>query len=83
MYYLIVFLLLLVAEMGYFRLADRFNIIDRPNERSSHTRITLRGGGIVFYFGALLYFIGNGFEYPWFMAGLTLITAVSFTDDVR
>ncbi len=83
MYYLIVFLLLLVAEMGYFRLADRFNIIDRPNERSSHTRITLRGGGIVFYFGALLYFIGSGLEYPWFMAGLTLITAVSFTDDVR
>ncbi|MDE5639288.1 MAG: glycosyltransferase family 4 protein, partial [Odoribacter sp.] len=60
-----------------------FNIIDRPNERSSHTRITLRGGGIVFYFGALLYFIGSGLEYPWFMAGLTLITAVSFADDVR
>lgn len=83
MYYLIVFLLLLAAELAYFRLADRFNIIDRPNERSSHTRITLRGGGIVFYFGALLYFISSGFEYPWFMAGLTLIAGVSFADDVR
>ncbi len=83
MYYLIVFLLLLAAEVGYFRLADRFNIIDRPNERSSHTRITLRGGGIVFYFGALTYFIGSGFEYSWFMAGLTLITVVSFVDDIR
>lgn len=83
MYYLIVFLLLLAAEMGYFWLADRLNIIDRPNERSSHTRITLRGGGVVFYFGALLYFIGSRFEYPWFMAGLTLITVVSFADDVR
>ncbi|MCM1030090.1 MAG: glycosyltransferase family 4 protein [Oscillibacter sp.] len=83
MYYLIVFLLLLAAEVGYFRLADQFNIIDKPNERSSHTRITLRGGGIVFYFGALVYFITSRFEYPWFMAGLTLITAVSFVDDVR
>ena len=83
MYYLIVFLLLLAAEVGYFCLADRFNIIDRPNERSSHTRITLRGGGIVFYFGTLVYFIISRFEYPWFMAGLTLITAVSFVDDIR
>lgn len=83
MYYLIVFLLLLAAEMGYFWLADRLNIIDRPNERSSHTRITLRGGGVVFYFGALLYFIGSRFEYPWFMTGLTLIVGVSFADDVR
>lgn len=83
MYYLIVFLLLLAAEWVYFRVADRLNIIDRPNERSSHTRITLRGGGIVFYFGALTYFMGSGFEYPWFMAGLTLIAGVSFVDDVR
>lgn len=83
MYYLIVFLLLLAAEVIYFRLADRFNIIDRPNERSSHTRITLRGGGIVFYFGTLVYFIGSGFEYPWFIAGMTLITVVSFMDDVQ
>jgi len=75
-------MLLLAAEMGYFRLADCFNIIDRPNERSSHTRITLRGGGIVFYFGTLTYFVSSGFEYPWFMAGLTLITLVSFVDDI-
>ena len=83
MYYFIICLLLLAAELLYFRLADRFNIIDKPNERSSHTRITLRGGGIVFYFGALLYFLTNGFEYPWFMLGLTLITGVSFIDDIR
>ncbi len=83
MYYLFVFVLLLAAEWFYFRLAGRFNIIDRPNERSSHTRVTLRGGGIVFYFGALVYFAGSGFEYPWFMAGLTLIAGVSFVDDIR
>lgn len=83
MHYLFICLLLLAAELFYFRLADRFNIIDKPNERSSHTRITLRGGGIVFYFGALLYFLTSRLEYPWFMLGLTLIAGVSFIDDIR
>ena len=64
MYYLLILVLLFLAELFYFRVADRLNIIDRPNERSSHTRITLRGGGIIFYFGALAYFVTNGFEYP-------------------
>ena len=64
-------------------MADKFNIIDKPNERSSHSRITLRGGGIIFYFGALAYFLSNHWEYPWFMLALTLITFISFVDDVR
>ena len=83
MYYLIVLVLLFLAELFYFRIADEYNIIDKPNERSSHTRITLRGGGIIFYFGVLAYFLTNHFEYPWFMLALTLITLISFIDDVR
>ena len=83
MYYLIVLVLLFLAELFYFRIADKYNIIDKPNERSSHTRITLRGGGIIFYFGALGYFLTNHFEYPWFMLALTLITFISFIDDIR
>src|SRR5690606_19826955 len=59
-----------------------FNIVDKPNQRSSHTSITLRGGGVVFYFGALAYFFYSGFEYPWFFLGLTLMTLVSFLDDI-
>lgn len=82
MNYIIVLLVLLVLELLYFKLADRFNIIDKPNERSSHSTVTLRGGGIVFYFGALIFFILSGFQYPWFFLGLTLMTAVSFLDDV-
>ena len=83
MYYIIILVLLFVAELFYFRVADKFNIIDKPNERSSHSRITLRGGGIIFYFGALAYFLSNHWEYPWFMLALTLITFISFVDDVR
>ena len=82
-YYLVVFVVLLGVELLYFRVADHFNIIDKPNERSSHTRITLRGGGVVFYVGALVYFVASGFSFPWFMLGLTLIAGVSFVDDVR
>jgi len=82
-YYILIFALLLVAELFYFRIADRCNIIDKPNERSSHSRITLRGGGIIFYFGALAYFLANGFGYPWFILALTLVSVISFWDDVR
>ena len=46
--YIVISVLLLVAELVYFKIADKCNIIDKPNERSSHTRIVLRGGGIIF-----------------------------------
>ena len=83
MYYVIVLVLLFLTELFYCRVADKFNIIDKPNERSSHSRITLRGGGIIFYFGALAYFLTNDWEYPWFILALSLITFISFVDDIR
>jgi len=78
----LVFVGLILLELFYFRIANRFNIIDKPNQRSSHTEITLRGGGIIFYFGALTFFCISGFQYPWFFIGLTLMTIVSFLDDL-
>ena len=83
MYYLVILVLLFVAELFYFRVADKCNIIDKPNQRSSHTRITLRGGGIIFYFGALAFFLTSEWAYLWFMIALTLITVISFVDDIR
>ena len=83
MYLLIIVILLFLAELFYFRIADRCNIIDKPNERSSHTKVTLRGGGIIFYFGAFAYFLTSGFEYPWFLLALTLVTFISFVDDIK
>ena len=82
MIYLYVAILLFVAELAYFKIADRFNIIDKPNERSSHETITLRGGGIIFYIGVFAYFIISGFQYPYFFLGLTLISVVGFADDI-
>lgn len=83
MIYIIFIILLVFAELLYFRIADHFNIIDKPNERSSHTSVTLRGGGVLFWVGVLFYFLMSGWHYPWFFAGLTLVAAISFADDVK
>ncbi|TFB34127.1 glycosyltransferase family 4 protein [Pedobacter alluvionis] len=73
---------LILLEIVYFKLADHFNIIDKPNSRSSHTAITLRGGGIIFPIAALLWFGFFGFAYPYFIAGLSAIALISFLDDL-
>lgn len=83
MIYAVIFALLVLLELAYFRVADRFNIIDKPNLRSSHATVTLRGGGVVFLFGAWIYAAFFGLAYGWFLLGLTLIGLVSFIDDVR
>ena len=48
MLYLLIFVVLLMAELIYFRIADKCNIIDKPNQRSSHSKVVLRGGGVIF-----------------------------------
>ena len=81
--YIIIFILLLIAELLYFRIADKCNIIDKPNERSSHSTIVLRGGGIIFLIGVWIWSAFFGFQYPWFLMGLTLVAGISFVDDVH
>lgn len=78
-----IFLLLILLELAYFRIADRFNIIDKPNLRSSHKTIVLRGGGIIFLFGIWLYAAFFGMNYLWFILGLSLIGLISFIDDIH
>ena len=93
--YIIIAVLLLVAELIYFRIADKCNIIDKPNERSSHSTIVLRGGGIIFAVAMIIWSLtpfpspmDEGIVMPimayWpFLAGLLLIAGVSFWDDVK
>lgn len=82
MQYLLVFLILVVCSYIYLKLAGRFNIIDKPNKRSSHTKITIRGGGILFFLAAILFFLFNSLQYPYFILGLLLIAIISFIDDI-
>jgi len=79
---LIVLCILIVASFVYLKLANKFNIVDKPNERSSHTKVTIRGGGIIFPIAILLFFFLNDFQYPFFVLGLFLIAFVSFLDDI-
>ena len=88
--YIIIAVLLLAAELLYFKIADRCNIIDKPNERSSHSTIVLRGGGVIFVISMLVWYFwfmvkGEGFmvEYLPFLVGLIMICTVSFWDDVH
>ena len=67
MIYIPIFILLLASELVYFRVAERFKIIDKPNERSSHNYITIRGGGIIYWVAALLLLLFNYSEQSlWF-----------------
>ena len=83
MLYLLIVVLLLVAELVYFRIADKCNIIDKPNERSSHSSVVLRGGGIIFLIGVWVWSAFFGFTYPWFLAAVTLAAGISFVDDIH
>ncbi len=82
MIYAIITTLLFLAMIAYFRIANRYKIIDKPNKRSSHTTLIIRGGGIIFYLGVLAWFIWSRANSPYFFAGLTLITLISFLDDI-
>lgn len=73
----------MIIMLLYFKVASHFNIIDKPNERSSHTEITLRGGGIIFWFSALLYFTQHVQNNYFFFTGITLVSLVSFWDDIQ
>ena len=81
--YGIIFVILIALELVYFKIADTFNIIDKPNERSSHSTIVLRGGGIIFLFSLWIWSVFLSFPYIWFLLAVTLVAGVSFIDDIR
>ena len=91
--YGIIAVLLLAAELIYFRIADKCNIIDKPNERSSHSNIVLRGGGIIFVIALWIWAVwqmvqgAQGLQvvqehWP-LLVGVTLAAGISFVDDVH
>ncbi|ATN06260.1 MraY family glycosyltransferase [Chryseobacterium indologenes] len=83
----IVTVILFISMLVYFRIADKYNIIDKPNHRSAHTQITLRGGGIIFPIAFIIFCIFNYNEaiqnYWSFGLGLLAICGISFIDDVK
>jgi UDP-N-acetylmuramyl pentapeptide phosphotransferase/UDP-N-acetylglucosamine-1-phosphate transferase len=82
MTYIVLIILFIVTELFYFKIADRYNIIDKPNNRSSHSAITLRGGGILFPIAiSVAYCLGY---VSWEVTlAVVLVGAVSFIDDIK
>jgi UDP-N-acetylmuramyl pentapeptide phosphotransferase/UDP-N-acetylglucosamine-1-phosphate transferase len=82
MTYIVLLFLFIGIELIYFKIADHYNIIDKPNSRSSHTSITLRGGGIIFPIAILIAcFLGY---VSWAVAlAVILVAIVSFIDDIK
>ena len=88
---LIIAFILLLIELFYFKIADKFNIMDKPNERSSHSSIVLRGGGVIFSLAMFTWAVMMVVQGEWsvlleylpFLVGLLLVAGVSFWDDVK
>ncbi|NVK48715.1 MAG: glycosyltransferase family 4 protein [Cyclobacteriaceae bacterium] len=77
------FSLFLLVGLLYFRLALRFEIVDRPNSRSSHSKVTVRGGGIIFPIAAIIWWAAFGFQHTLMILGLVIVSIVSFWDDIQ
>jgi len=82
MQYILITLVLFFLELTYFKIADKYNIIDKPNHRSSHSRITLRGGGIIFPIAILVAFLLGYVGWTVTLA-VILVAIVSFIDDIK
>lgn len=77
--------LFIVIEYFYLKFAQKKGIIDRLNERSSHTTIPIRGAGIIF---PLAFIIPVCISQEWLtnfpvLVGLMLISLISFIDDIK
>ncbi|SOE21812.1 UDP-N-acetylmuramyl pentapeptide phosphotransferase/UDP-N-acetylglucosamine-1-phosphate transferase [Spirosomataceae bacterium TFI 002] len=83
MVYIGLAIFLLLTEFFYLRIATKYGIVDKPNERSSHKKVTIRGMGIIFVIATLSYSIYNSFSLPYFTLGFILISTISFIDDIR
>lgn len=83
MEYVLTFGGLIISSYTYIKLAKKYNIVDIPNERSSHSYKTVRGGGIIFPISILIWFIYSGFQFPLFFCGLIIISVISFLDDLK
>lgn len=80
-------IILLIGINTYLRIAKKWQIVDRPNERSSHQKVTIRGGGIVYSIAVLLFsFFFLNFDDTFMLSllgGAIVLSVVSFIDDIK
>ena len=87
--YLMMLALLLVLELVYIKVAERLNIVDEPNERSSHSAVVLRGGGVIFTLSMIAWALMLLMQeqditmFVPFLCGLLLMAGVNLWDDLN
>lgn len=81
-FWILYLIVLFILQLVYFRIAERFRILDYPNNRSSHNHVTLRGGGIIVPISLFIWYLLH-LKYGVFFTGLFLISFISFLDDLK
>jgi UDP-GlcNAc:undecaprenyl-phosphate/decaprenyl-phosphate GlcNAc-1-phosphate transferase len=66
----------------YYKIAVQYNIIDQPNERSSHKHATIRGAGVIFLVTGILSIYSDLNHNYYFFIGLISIGLISLLDDI-
>jgi UDP-N-acetylmuramyl pentapeptide phosphotransferase/UDP-N-acetylglucosamine-1-phosphate transferase len=72
-----------IILISYISIAKQFRIVDVPNHRSSHSRVTIRGGGIVIPLIWFLWFVLNDYPLPFLTLGLLILAFLGFWDDIH
>lgn len=73
--------ILLSTLVAYLKLAPKLGLFDTPNERSSHSQVTIRGAGIIYPVALLLYGLLTDFYPISIVVGGILLGILSFVDD--
>ncbi|MDE3743517.1 UDP-GlcNAc--UDP-phosphate GlcNAc-1-phosphate transferase [Maribacter polysaccharolyticus] len=81
--YIITTIALFIFAYAYISVAKKWGIIDVPNERSSHSLKTIRGGGVIFVLALIIYFITHSFSYPFLAIAIAILAIISFIDDIK
>lgn len=80
-HYIAVFVLLIFIIFLYLKVAKLIDLNDIPNERSSHKKSTVRGGGIIFPIAVLLWTFMFEHNEWYFSYAVLLIGLIGFLDD--
>jgi UDP-N-acetylmuramyl pentapeptide phosphotransferase/UDP-N-acetylglucosamine-1-phosphate transferase len=81
-YFALIFFFFFV-EILYFRIANFFHILDVPTVRGMHKIKTIRGGGVIYWVAVMTFMILYSCHYLYFFLGLTILSLISFWDDVK
>ncbi len=75
--------ILLISELLYFRIANRFQIGAKVTQRSSHKEYQLTGGGIIFFISVVISYFWHQQPSNTIFIGATILAAISFIDDIK